>query len=157
MNFTTGRWQICPNFTFLCTHQPYNTKSCICFSLVAEIIGPSKHELTLQQCTGKVYVVPDVTLNECAWKAQKGNFSALVHLETKAGKGCDRDTFEASDLYITCGASGFIDLLPEPGTGREWTKKLKMATELNGVTSKLTVAQISGCAFFVLTVFFVVQ
>ena len=96
-----------------------------------EFVGPAKHELVLQQCTGKVYVTPDITLNECAKKQQKANFSAIVHLVTKAGMGCDRETFEASDSYTICGASDFVDLLPKPGTGREWTQSIETETKKN--------------------------
>lgn len=71
-------------------------------------------------------------MNECARKQEKANFSAIVHLVTPAGKRCDRETFEASDAYTICGASDFIDLLPKPGTGREWTKSLKIETKKNG-------------------------
>ena len=97
-----------------------------------EFVGPAKHELVLQQCTGKAYVTPDITLNECAKKQQKANFSAIVHLVTKAGMGCDRETFEASDSYTICGASDFVDLLPKPGTGREWTQSIETETKKNG-------------------------
>lgn len=91
-----------------------------------EFIEPTNQELVLQQCTGKVYVTPNTTLNECAAKQRNAHFSANVTLETNAGMGCDRETFEASDSYTICGADDFINLLPEPGTGREWTKKLVM-------------------------------
>ena len=94
-----------------------------------EFVGPAKHELTLHQCTGKVIVTPDIKLNDCVRKEKNANFSALVYMETPSGMGCDRETFEASDIYTLCGASDFIDLLPRPGTGREWTKKLKVFTK----------------------------
>ena len=79
----------------------------------------------MQQCTGKVYVTPDIEFNQCARKQEKANMSALVHLNTLAGMGCDRETYQASDAYTLCGASDFIDLLPQPGVGREWTENLK--------------------------------
>lgn len=91
----------------------------------------------MQQCTGKVYVTPDVTLNKCAKKQEKANFSAIAHLVTKAGMGCDRDTFEASDTFTICGASDFVDLLPEPGVGREWTENLKKKSEKGRLISEL--------------------
>lgn len=93
-----------------------------------EFVGPAKQELTLQQCTGKVYVTPDITLNKCARKQKKGKFSANVSLVTKAGMGCDRETFEGSDMFTICGASNFIDLLPKPGVGREWTEDIAKKT-----------------------------
>lgn len=79
----------------------------------------------MQQCTGKVYVTPDIALNECAKKQEKANLSAIVHLVTNAGMGCDRDTYEASDAFTLCGPNDFVDLLPQPGVGREWTEGLK--------------------------------
>jgi len=111
---------------------------------LTEFVGPAKHELTLQQCTGKVYVTPDITLNECARKQNKANVSAIVHLVTSSGKGCDRETFEASDGYTVCGASDFIDLLPKPGTGREWTESLKIETKKNGGDGELKLIVIRG-------------
>ena len=83
----------------------------------------------MQQCTGKVYVTPDIALNECAKKYEKANLSAIVHLVTNAGMGCDRDTYEASDAFTLCGADGFVDLLPQPGVGRDWTEGLKKNTK----------------------------
>lgn len=83
----------------------------------------------MQQCTGKVYVTPDIALNECAKKQEKANLSAIVHLVTNAGMGCDRDTYEASDAYTLCGATNFVDLLPQPGVGREWTESLKKSSK----------------------------
>lgn len=91
----------------------------------SEFTGPVKHELTMQQCTGKVYVTPDIALNECAIKQEKANLSAIVHLVTNAGMGCDRDTYEASDVFTLCGPNDFVDLLPQPGVGREWTEGLR--------------------------------
>lgn len=86
-----------------------------------------------------MFVVPDVTFNECAEKQEKANFSAIVRLETKAGMGCDRESFEASDSFTVCGASDFIDLLPKPGTGREWTEALNTETKRNGEGGMLRV------------------
>lgn len=74
---------------------------------------------------GKVRVAPGVRLNDCIKKAGHSNFSAVVHLETHAGKGCDRETYDASGMYAICGAGNFVDLLPKPGVGQEWTKDLK--------------------------------
>ena len=79
----------------------------------------------MQQCTGKVFVTPDIALNECAKKQEKANLSAIVHLVTNAGMGCDRDTYEASDAFTLCGPNDFVDLLPRPGVGREWTEGLR--------------------------------
>ena len=79
----------------------------------------------MQQCTGKVYVTPDIGLNECAKKQEKANLSTIVHLVTTAGMGCDRDIYEASDAFTLCGPNDFVDLLPQPGVGREWTEGLK--------------------------------
>lgn len=83
----------------------------------------------MQQCTGKVYVTPDISLNDCAKKQEKANMTAFVHLATYAGMGCDRDTYQASDAFTLCGASDFIDLLPQPGVGREWTESLKKSAK----------------------------
>ena len=77
-------------------------------------------------------------MNECARKQKMANLSAIVTLVTSAGKGCDRETFEASDVYTICGASDFIDLLPKPGTGREWTKSLKISTKKYGGKGKFS-------------------
>ncbi|XP_015759200.1 PREDICTED: LOW QUALITY PROTEIN: calsyntenin-1-like [Acropora digitifera] len=97
-----------------------------------EFIRRADQELVLQQCSGKVNVAPSITLNECAKKLGNAHFSAAVSLDTKAGMGCDRETFEASDTFTICGADDFIDLLPKPGTGREWTKMLKKTQESLG-------------------------
>ena len=98
------------------------------FSSFSELIRPADQELVLQQCSGKVNVAPSIMLSECAKKQGNAHFSASVSLGTKAGMGCDRETFEGSDLFTICGADDFIDLLPKPGTGRDWTKML-MKTE----------------------------
>lgn len=88
-------------------------------------VGPSKTKLTVASCDGTVYVTPDMGMNDCTMKAGKANFSALIHMDTPAGKGCDRDMYEASARYRICGADGVIDLLPKPWKGQEWTKELR--------------------------------
>lgn len=80
--------------------------------------------IIIPQCIGKAIVAPDIQLNKCSKKKTQSNFSALIHLETKAGKGCDRQQYEASGLYKLCGASGIIDILPKPGKHQDWTKHL---------------------------------
>ena len=102
------------------------------FSSFLEFVRRADQELVLHQCSGKVNVAPSITLNECAKKLGNAHFSATVSLDTKAGMGCDRETFEASDTFTICGADDFIDLLPKPGTGREWTKMLMKAQENPG-------------------------
>lgn len=109
-------------------------------NLTSEFVGPAKHKFTLQQCTGKVYVTPDITLNKCARKQEKGKFSANVSLVTESGMGCDRETFEGSDMFTLCGASNFIDLLPKPGVGREWTENIAKKNEKGRFILKLETA-----------------
>lgn len=89
------------------------------------MISPSLPTIIIPQCVGKATVAPDIQLNKCSKKMPQSNFSALIHLETNSGKGCDRQQYEASGLYKLCGANGIIDLLPKPGKKYDWTKDLK--------------------------------
>ena len=70
-------------------------------------------------------MAPTIQLNNCVKNGGPSNFSATVQMETGAGKGCDRETFEASGMFAICGAGNVVDLLPRPGLDREWTKDLK--------------------------------
>lgn len=94
--------------------------------------GPLMTRLFVMSCDSTMPVMPDVRMNDCAMKAGKANFSATVQLDTPVGRGCDRNRYEASGRYRICGAEGFIDLLPKPWKGQEWTKKLKTVKNSDG-------------------------
>lgn len=82
----------------------------------------------------------DVRMNECAVKAGKANFTALVYLESPVGKVCDRERYEASGRYRICGADGFIDLLPKPWKGQEWTQNLNTVKNHDGKKGNVSLA-----------------
>lgn len=99
--------------------------------------------IIIPQCIGKAIVAPDIQLNKFSKKMSQSNFSALIHLETNAGKGCDRQQYEASGLFKLCGTTGIIDILPKPGKHQDWTKHLPTEegkTKLNSFSVLVSVA-----------------
>jgi len=81
-------------------HKP--TESLLFNLYFTEIKKPAFEEIIIPQCVGRAIVAPDVRIipsKQCSEKKTEFSFSAVVHLKSSAGKGCDRQNYEASDLY----------------------------------------------------------
>ncbi|KAL0859376.1 hypothetical protein ABMA27_010567 [Loxostege sticticalis] len=59
--------------------------------------------------------------------------AAVTLRASRAGSGCDRDTYSLHSQRTICGLDPkTIDLLPSPGAGNEWVKSLKPDTGRDG-------------------------
>ncbi|XP_063834937.1 calsyntenin-1 [Ostrinia nubilalis] len=59
--------------------------------------------------------------------------AAVTLRASRAGSGCDRDTYSLHSQKTICGLDPkTIDLLPSPGAGNEWVKSLKPDTGRDG-------------------------
>ncbi|GBP54493.1 Calsyntenin-1 [Eumeta japonica] len=80
--------------------------------------------------TGPLALFPAARLAACSSDERcpgVTRIQAVVSLQaSRAGTGCDRDTYSLHSQRTICGLNqNTIDLLPGPGAGNEWAKALK--------------------------------
>ncbi|XP_075987417.1 calsyntenin 1 [Anticarsia gemmatalis] len=80
--------------------------------------------------TGPLALFPAARLDTCSSDERcpgVTRIQAAVTLQaSRAGSGCDRDTYSLHSQRTICGLDPkTIDLLPSPGAGNEWAKSLK--------------------------------
>ncbi|XP_048486862.1 calsyntenin-1 [Plutella xylostella] len=86
--------------------------------------------------SGSLALFPEARLETCSSDARcpgVTRIQAAVTLQaSRAGTGCDRDTYSVHAQKTICGLDAkTVDLLPNPGAGNEWAKSLKPDSSSN--------------------------